>query len=64
MEELIELSVAGVGSADFAEGQRAFAEKRQPTWTGMYGQPGRIAAAFSAHREREGPCPARAVEAR
>jgi enoyl-CoA hydratase/carnithine racemase len=33
-QELIELSVAGVGSHDFAEGQRAFVEKRKPTWTG------------------------------
>jgi enoyl-CoA hydratase/carnithine racemase len=33
-QELIDLSVAGVRSADFAEGQRAFVEKRKPTWTG------------------------------
>jgi enoyl-CoA hydratase/carnithine racemase len=35
VQELIELSVAGVGSADSAEGQRAFAEKRTPRWTGQ-----------------------------
>lgn len=33
-QELIDLSAARVGSADFAEGQRAFAEKRPPTWKG------------------------------
>ena len=33
-QNLIDLTAAGVGSDDFAEGQRAFAEKRPPTWKG------------------------------
>ena len=33
-QKLIDLTAAGVGSDDFAEGQRAFAEKRPPTWKG------------------------------
>ena len=33
-QELIDLSVSGVRSADFSEAQRAFAEKRRPRWRG------------------------------
>jgi len=33
-QDLVDLSARGVSSADFAEGQRAFAEKRPPTWQG------------------------------
>ena len=33
-QNLIDQTAAGVGSDDFTEGQRAFAEKRPPTWKG------------------------------